>query len=252
MTKVKQGLKSPKSMRLAISQLKTEPETFQYRAYETDGGHVKDLASAIQGGSQMDPMTVWHRGEDDFVILNGHHRHAAYTRCKYTRKITVTVHACTEAEAKLIAIAESTKTKLPMTNTEKMDAAWRLVCSDHAYSRKQLVQATGAADGTIANMRRCKKAFNQEEMDIPTSWWLAQRTLKGLEQQEWDEDMQEQMIATRAKALDDAIGEALGKMGRVQWEAVARVLDRRLNKQTLGFVVDWLRDDEEDEDDFPF
>ncbi|EAQ47717.1 hypothetical protein MED193_21029 [Roseobacter sp. MED193] len=253
MIKQKQSVSKPKARRMTLANLRTEPETFQFRAFETEEHHVQDLAASIKAGNEMDPLTVWKRGDDDYVVLNGHHRHAAYARCDYRKPIAVNVFECSEAEAKLIALEESTKTKLPMTNVEKLDAAWRLVCTDHDYSRAQLVKSTGAGDGTIAKMRRHRKTLEVEDLEIPASWWLAQRRVKGLEKQEWDNDMQEQMIQTRAKALDDAIGQALGRAGKIQWEAVAIVLERRLNKQTLGYVIDELRDeDEEDENNSPF
>lgn len=78
------------------------------------------------------------------------------------------------------------------------------------------------------------------------------RALKGIEQQAWDEDMQEQVIEARAKALDDAIGKDLGRMGSLQWEAVVRVVERRLTKQVRAYIVDALSEDEEDEEDFPY
>jgi hypothetical protein len=90
---------------------------------------------------------------------------------------------------------------------------------------------------------------------LPDTWLAAIQAVKGLhDDREWDEDMQKEVINARAKQLDDQIGEALGRMGSIQWEAVARVLERRLSKENLGYILDDLSvaDTEEDEDDFPF
>lgn len=252
MTKEKQGVNRPKRMRLPLSQLTTEPDTFQFREFETVEDHVRSLTDAIKAGHVLDPMTVWKRGEADHVVVDGHHRHAAYIRAGHTKAVPVVVHECSETDAVLLALNENTKTKLPMTKTERDNAAWRLVCSDHKLSRAQTVKATGVSDRTVAKMRRHRTVLDDQEAELPDSWWMAMRAVKGIEQEEWDEDMQEQAIETRAKALDDAIGKELGRMGSRQWEAVARVLEWRLSKQVLAYVVDELREDDEDEEDLPF
>jgi ParB-like chromosome segregation protein Spo0J len=252
MTDEKQRVNRPKRMRLPLSQLTTEPHTFQFREFETVEDHVRSLTEAIRTGDELDPMTVWKRGDADHVVVDGHHRHAAYTAAGYAKAIPVVVHECSETDAVLLALNENTKTKLPMTKTERDNAAWRLVCSDHQLSKAQTVKATGVSNGTVAKMRRTRKALEEQEAELPDTWWMAMRALKGIEQQEWDEDMQEQVIEARAKALDDAIGKELGRMGSRQWEAVARVLERRLSKQVLAYVVDELREDDEDEEDLPF
>ncbi|MCA0905969.1 ParB N-terminal domain-containing protein [Ruegeria marisrubri] len=248
----KQGVNRPKRMRLPLNQLKTEPDTFQFREFETVEDHVRSLTDAIRTGNELDPMTVWKRGEGDYVIVDGHHRFAAYTAAEYTKPIPVVVHECSETDAVLLALNENTKTKLPMTKTERDNAAWRLVCSDHQLSKAQTVKATGVSNGTVAKMRRTRKTLDEQEVVLPDTWWMAMRALKGIEQQEWDEDMQEQVIEARAKALDDAIGKELGRMGSRQWEAVARVLERRLPKHILAYVVDELREDHDDDVDYPF
>ena len=197
------------------------------------------------------PLTVWKRGEDDFVVVDGHHRHAAYTSLKYQKRIPVVVHDCSEAEAILLALDENTKTKLPMTKTERDNAAWRLVCSEYGLSKAQTVKATGVSDGTVAKMRRIRKKLDDEDIVLPDTWWLAMRAANGIESVAIDDDMREQIIEARANALDDAIGKELGQMAKRQIEAVARVLERSLSKQTLTYLIDDLRQDD-DEDDLPF
>lgn len=154
MTNEKQGVSRPKRMRLPLSKLKTEPDTFQFREFETVEDHVRSLTEAIRAGNELDPMTVWKRGEGDYVVVDGHHRHAAYTAAGYAKAIPVVVHEGSETDAVLLALNENTKTKLPMTKTERDNAAWRLICSDHKLSRAQTVKATGVSDGTVAKMRR--------------------------------------------------------------------------------------------------
>ena len=245
----------PQRKRLRLEQIKTEPETFQFRELEVTEDHVRNLSDAIRAGNELDPLTIWERGPDDFVVLDGHHRYAAYKACGYTKAIPAVVHQCNEAKAAVLALQENTKTKLPMTKTERTNAAWRLVCSDYGLSKAETVKATGVGDGTVANMRRHRKQLEAADEVLPDTWLAAIQAVKGLhDDREWDEDMQEEVINARAKQLDDQIGEALGRMGSIQWEAVARVLEWRLSKENLGYILDDLSgaDSDEDEDDFPF
>lgn len=154
-----QRAKRPKRMRLLLSQLTTEPDLFQFREFETVEDHVRGLAGAISAGNELEPLTVWKRGEDSFVVVDGHHRHAAYTLVKYKKRVPVVIHECSEADAILLALEENTKTKLPMTKTERDNAAWRLVCSGYGLSKAQTVKSTGVSDGTVAKMRRVRKTL---------------------------------------------------------------------------------------------
>lgn len=240
MNKRKQGISAPRRKRLPLRKLKTDPGTFQFREFETTEDHVRGLVDAISAGNTLDPMTVWVRGEDDFVIVDGHHRYAAYMRSGYNKPVPVILHECGRAEATLLALSENTKTKLPMTKTERDNAAWRLVCSDLGLSKSETVKATGVSNGTVGKMRRVRKKLQEQDEDLPPTWWMAMQKLKGLERPEMTEDMAEQMIEARAKALDDKIGKELGRMGNIQWEALARVLERRLEHDNLSYLADHL------------
>lgn len=251
MSKEKQSHNKPKLLRLPLHLLKTEPETYQFRSFEVTEDHVRCLTDALKAGNELDPMTVWKRRDGDYVVVDGHHRHEAYRRIDCVKAIPVRVHECGETEALLLALKDNTKTKLPMTKQERDNAAWRLTCSELKVSKAATVKATGVSDGTIAKMRRTLKTLREQGDEVPHTWWQALQALKRQSQEEWDEDMQRQMIEARAKQLDDAIGPQLGKMGRIQWEAVAIVLERRLNAHTLSYLVDELRS-EDVEEDTPF
>ena len=253
MNTIKQGPMRPKRLRLKLAQLNTEPETFQFREFETQEDHVKSLSDALKQGETLDPVTVWKRGDGDFIVVDGHHRLAAYRATDYAKPIPANVYEGTEADALLLALSENTKTKLPMTKTERDNAAWRLTCTEHALSKAQTVKATGVSSGTIGKMRRTRKDLEEADEVLPETWWAAMRALKGLDHTEWDEDMQQEVIEARAKALDDKIGKELGRMLELQWEAVPIVLEKRAKKRTLGYVVDELRVEPDDgDDDLPF
>ncbi len=240
-------------MRLPLKALKTEPDDFQFREFEVTEDHVRSLEDALKSGAELDPLTVWKRDDDDFVVVDGHHRHAAYCASGHTKPVPVVVHECSERDAMLLALRENSKTKLPMTKTERTNAAWRLVCSDHELSKAETVSATGVSDGTVAKMRKTRRRLDEQDTPLPETWWEAMRVLKGTERPEWDDDMKEQMIEARARQLDDAAGKEIGYMAERQWEALAIVLERRLSSQVLGYVLDELRfRNEEDDFETPF
>lgn len=244
----------PVKARFHLSELKVEPETFQFREKETEEYHVKALMDAIKAGYELDLLTVWKRSEGDYVVVDGHHRYAAFRRLGYKKKVRAIVYECSEAEAKLLALNENIKTKLPMTKTERQNAAWRLVCSDHPYSKAQTARATGVSERSVANMRAAKKKLNENEYPLPDTWWEALQVEKGFSHEPLSADEWEARIEAEANRLDDKIGLEISLIGDRQWKALAEVLSRRLDNYTLGRLVDYLSDHEsmDDEDDLPF
>lgn len=224
---------------LRRDELQTNPETFQFREAEVTEHHVRALADLLKKDKTLDPLTVWQNQAGTYVVIDGHHRYEAYRRVKPDASIPVRIFKCTEADAVLMALDENTKTRLQMTATEKSNAAWRLCCSDHPYSKSQVCRATGISDGTVAKMRRVKRDLNAKDEFLPDTWWQAMHVWKGLEQTELDEDMIQARIEARANALDEKIGGELSKMSDIQWEAVAIVLERRLGKNER-IILDYL------------
>lgn len=224
----------PYKARFKLSDLKVEPETFQFREKDTEEHHVNGLVEAIKAGHELDPLTVWKRSEDDYVVVDGHHRHEAFRRLRYSRKVKAIVYECSEAEAKLLALKENTKTKLPMSTTERQNAAWRLVCSDHNYSKAQTARATGVSQRTVANMRSTKRKLDENEYILPDTWLEALRADKEFSSKPMTDEEHEARIEAEANRLDDKIGREIGLIGNRQWEALAIVLSRRLEHHNLS------------------
>ncbi len=224
--------------------------TFQFREQELTPHHVDDLVDALKAGKELDPMTAWISQEGHHVVIDGHHRLAAYQAVGWKGKVQVEVHTCDRAEARLLALAENAKARLPMTQTAKANAAWALVCDAFDYSKRQIVEATGISNGTVAAMRRVKKLLDAEDEAIPEDWKQALRASQGKEPKEMTDDMIEEMIRQRTKLLDDLVGKHIGHMAELQWEAVARMLERRMGQKVRYLVEEWRDDDEED--DLPF
>ena len=235
--------------KLFVGDIKTDPETFQFRDFEITESHVYDLGKTLKEGRELDPMLVWDSGGGGYVVIDGHHRHAAYCRHKPRAKITVEVFAGTKEEAVELALEDNGKARLPMTQQEKSNAAWQLVCRGYGFSRAQISKLTGLSTGTVSTMRKTMKALIAEKQELPRTWRQAMWALKSYEQEDVPDDWWEARIEERARKLDDEIGPALGRMAEIQIEAVIRVMERRLGNKTK-ILADWWS--EEDLEDSPY
>lgn len=251
MTPRKQGASSPQRKRIAIADLRTDPMTFQFREEELTQYHVDDLVTALKGGKELDPMTVWINEQGHYIVIDGHHRLAAYQAESWKKKVKVDVHSCSQADALLLALSENAKARLPMTQIERGNAAWALVRGKFDYSKRQIVEATGISSGTVATMRRIKKQLEAEEEHIPEDWKEALRLSQGKEGKEMTEDLWEAIIQQRTNLLDDKVGKDIAAMAEIQIEAVERMLSRRLG-QKVHFLAEEWREDLDADDDFPF
>lgn len=253
----KQGTDRPARQNVALHAITTQAEVFQFRHVEVDEHHVGGLAAVLKSGNPLDPLTLWKDPETGgLVVVDGHHRFAAYQRAGWSKKVPVVVHSCSLEQARLLALRENGKTRLPLSNVERTDAAWALVCLRcPEYSKRVIVKTTGVADGTVAKMRRTLKTLLEldPEAALPDQWWQAMAVLKGREQREYTEDEREAMILAKAEKLDDQIGKALGDMAANQIEAVCLVLEKRLGRQGMKYLVEEYGDwGTNTEDEFPF
>lgn len=243
---------------MSLCDIEMRPEVFQFRHIEVDGRHVDDLAGVLKSGNDLDPLTLWRDPvSQGLVVVDGHHRVAAYKQVGWPKKVPAVVYSCPLEEARLLALEENGKTRLPLTNEERMDAAWSLVCLDcPAYSKRTIVEHTGVSDGTVANMRRTHKELLGPERDgvLPNHWWEALAMLKGTEMREYTDEDRQAMIDAKAAQLDDKIGKALGHMASHQIEAACAVVAKRLGRQGLRMLFDLHAEDLGSiiDDDLPF
>ena len=157
MTQQKQRLDRPTRKQVVIHDIKQRPDIFQFRHNQRDEDHVKDLVAVLKTGQDLDRVILWHDpDENELVLVDGHHRIAAYKRLGNRKKVPALVYSCDLRQARVMALKENVKTRLPLTTEERMDAAWQLVCLD-CYSRRETLEASGVSDGTVAKMRRTRK-----------------------------------------------------------------------------------------------
>jgi hypothetical protein len=186
----------------------------------------------------------------DAVLIDGHHRVAAYIEAKTLEAVPVRYFAGTLDEAILEAGKANSKAKLPMTTKQRQDYAWRLVVLG-TYSKRQIKDASGISYGQVGIMRKALAELGEEAADCK-SWWHAQRKAKGLESTMTPEDMQEILLASAHRAAD-LMAKTFGMKLANDTEWAAMVLNAYFGRRLPGLVGD-LRGylpkelEEEDED----
>jgi len=235
-----QNLRRPTKRLISLRNIKTKTDVFQFRHLGTDEHHVNDLARVPDNGDPLDPLTLWENPKTgEFFVVDGHHRLAAYKQAGWRRKVPAVVHNCDLQEARLLALRENGKTRLPLSPEERLDAAWRLVCLN-CYSKRVEVKETGVGEGTVAKMRRTRIALIAltPDGDLPERWWEALDALRGGERRDYTDVERSSMIEAKTAELDAKIGKELGHMASRQIEAACAVVAKRLGRQGMQFFIE--------------
>lgn len=182
---------------------------------------IDDLARAIErnGDQGLDPILVWWTGRR-WVVLDGHHRIAAYLQAGWAeRSVPVEVFAGNIDEARLEATRRNTKNTLPIRQPERLQAAWRLVCTS-SLTKLQIANGTGVAPRTVSSMRR---RLREVVATAPLRWnhhtlgdeaWGRVRSpdfLSSGESKEDHQDINERTAEVWAKRLTKHLGPAMTK-----------------------------------------
>lgn len=126
--------------------------------------HVETMARAVSRGGALDPLVIAAFGEK-WVLIDGHHRRAAYKQAGHANPIRVAVVESTLGGLQRVrwavglSVALNSKNKLAMSAEDKFDAAWRLVVDSEELSKKEISAVTHVSDGTVAKMRRVSLAL---------------------------------------------------------------------------------------------
>lgn len=227
---------------LPLSRIKQRAEVFQHRRIHKhfSEAHVRTLEAAARGRSSkvLDPITVWWDGKA-WVCVDGHHRLLAYRRMGMgVPPIPVEVFSGSPSEALAHAARGNTKAKLPMTQVECSDAAWRLVATTE-LSKAQQAECAGVSEATIASMRRVKSALEARKVrDIANLSWTHARLSaagKDADDDERDEDWLYKEAAKVAVALGKALGPRVGKNP----EVLARALEIYNAQLPKALAMQW-------------
>jgi hypothetical protein len=162
---------------LKPQEIKQRLELFQprrpgYGLRTLDTKHVNALATRIKRKGEIDPPAVVkletvnpYTGKvngHEWVVVDGHHRLAAYQKAKHTAPIRCEWFGGSVRAAIDASVHRNDKTHLPIDQGDKAEAAWLRTVLDWngktwSSSKQQIVKLTGCSDGTVAAMRRVVK-----------------------------------------------------------------------------------------------
>jgi hypothetical protein len=134
-----------------------EDGVFQWRDRRADprrkADHIAVLVGALsRTGKPLKPLLVFPAGGRYFVI-DGHHRLAAYEAMNWNEPIPVVVFEGSLADAHTGALESNNEDKLPMSRTEKSNAAWRLVV-EGGHSIERTAELGQMSPSTVKTMRK--------------------------------------------------------------------------------------------------
>jgi hypothetical protein len=195
--------------------------------------HVRNLAAAIKlhPDQPLAPIVVYWIG-DAYCVIDGHHRLDAYRRLETKRQIPVVVFSGKLDDAMLKSISLNSRDKLPMTKTEKCNAAWRLIIATDK-SKADVAKATGVSYGFVGSLRRMRKALLEKHKDIALdslNWDEARRLEAGdapsdYEDLEWRKEEAKKI----ADKMSKTFGDQLRKDYELTYEALALYCPRMMD-----------------------
>jgi hypothetical protein len=209
---------------LPLGSLTSYPELFQPKDGGLDELLIHDLVKLLKAKrkhEELDAILVKKIGDQN-VILDGHHRAAAYERAGRTR-IPVKYHKGTIADAVLVASKANSRLKRQMTPSERQNHAWKLVRLG-VYSKSQIADAAGVSERNVAYMRTTAKELG-ERAEEATSWQRAQWLLKDAEPKPATHADRVDWIEERAESYAVRIRKEFGTKLTDNNEITARALE---------------------------
>lgn len=242
----------PVTARNAYVQPREITELDEFFSRPIDRAHVRTLAQTIERKETLDRIVLWHDDRDPerprLVLLDGRHRLAAYRAARGTRKghnrgIPARILTCDRATAHLRAVEDNAKNRLALTTWQRMDAAWHLVrlFDDNGLSKRQIRDATGASERTVANMRVRWREMIAADKE-PTGEWRRDRSDEAWQPAEPEE--YEQLIETRLAAFKPAAGAMTRDPDAVVWEVLARSFGEHRLRQLFEYGLGGEEPDE--------
>lgn len=199
--------------------------------------HVKDLAAVLRSQKKpLDPIIVVPVGSRFFVV-DGHHRLSAYKAVQWAAEVPVEVQDVSIDEARRAAITVNIKSKLPMTASDKQEAAWRL--TKEGVSKQKTHDLTVVSKGNIGNMRRVLKALRDQGKDVDDmTWRQARRADKAV-----DIDFDRQAwVNEKAQALSEKLLKSAGTKIVDNPEVLAEAIRMISPRLPMALIEEWHED----------
>jgi hypothetical protein len=137
-----------------------------------DTNHVNALVTRIKRKGEIDPPLVVkfktinpYTGKvdgDEWVVVDGHHRLAAYQKAKHTGTIRCQWFGASVRAAMDASVHRNEKIHLRIEQGDKHETAWTRTLldwngKDWSISKQAVVKLTGCGEGTVAAMRKVVK-----------------------------------------------------------------------------------------------
>jgi hypothetical protein len=249
-----------------------QPRRPGYGLRKVDTRYVNKLATRITRKGELDPVLVvkfksyTSRRGHEWVVVDGHHRIAAYLKLKRTEPIQCEWFAGTVREAMDESLTRNEKTHLEVDQGDKAEAAWTRTLLDWngkywTSSKGEVVRLTGCGEGTVAKMRRAvrwhhnyrtraeqtpmgEKLFTNLGTDLSVhSWSKVNSVLPDLTPKEWDMN---EGAAKLARALVTRMSNKLSEDPAVTARALW-LYDRDMYPKLIEALQDHMREQEEAE-----
>lgn len=244
------GSPAARPSQMALADIYEYPDVFQPRGRDVVEYHVETLVRVIRAQGTLEPIKVVQIG-DEVVVIDGHHRLAAYSRAGVTSNIPVAFFEGTLEEAVLEAGRSNSQAKLQMDNQERQDFAWRLVRM--GYKKREITAAAGVSDGQVAIMRRVLKKLDSTADDYPR-WFRAHKAAHGKDDPPMPDHEREAWVEAQAQLYADRLSKAFGKKLAGNIEIAAHALAIHFGRRLPELMQDLMQHadlpDTDDEDDF--
>jgi len=202
-----------KPRKLKIDEILTLPDEFQPRDTGSDilrsESHIAALVRALKTGEDLDPILVLPLG-GSFVCLDGHHRLIAYERAGITKGIPISVFEGEFRDAWTQPIESNVKDKLPMTEAEKLEAAWVMLLTGE-YTWDEIAERAKASRSTVARMSKAKRQLEEEGLDISLHTWAQAKEIINGQKAAHDDSWVDKETRDIGRRLAKEFGPDLGK-----------------------------------------
>lgn len=234
----------------------TTDRTFRHRSGDDSAAHLSALRKTLRNTGGLDPVLVWQETDETGnptgrqILLDGHYRVAAYRAEQAAGKINghgvpAVLLTCTRMEAHLEALLVNAKDTLPLTQIERLNAAWFLVRTyPNALSKPRLAKVSGASERTVANMRKQLRTF-MEKKEMPNGNWIIDRTYPEKKEYQAPTDEERRQKVDELKA---AIRGAFNVVRTRDIEIMGDALQEALGAQQFAMIADYLLVGDRDDD----
>lgn len=249
-SKTTSGAQPDKSQTRALRHLLpteiTRDAAFQFRQAGTDKAHLRGLVQTLRTVGDLDPVLVWQEVDENgkpterFILLDGLHRLAAYATAKGHRQaVPAVVIQGDRTAAMLEAVKANTRESLPLTKTERTDAAWRLVrLPGKRLSVSTVAKAAGVGAATVDRMRKRWAIMQAAKKEAQGAWWRDRHD--ELPEMKDRPEMTDAQRNAAIEQLSKRLKEALGKMPWQDQDIAAEALLRAVGTHKLRTMAEWL------------